>query len=167
MLTIDWTSFSWQAFATMLTGLMAVAAASFVAIRQLAIARRQAELTARQTELSALTIREKLFDRRFAIYKSVREYVGIVSATGELDKANYLKFYDAVEMSRFLFSKRVHERLTEIRKVVDKLEVSRLNGNHKEMVVARHMLDQERNHLTDLFLNFLKLALPRYKEDTD
>jgi hypothetical protein len=56
---IDWTSFTWEAFATLLVGLIAV----WVARKQMQINRQQKGLAERQIELSRFDRQIALFDR--------------------------------------------------------------------------------------------------------
>lgn len=51
---------SWEAFATLLTGLVAIAAAYLVGLRQ-------AKILERQAEIEAIKVRVELFDRRMKI----------------------------------------------------------------------------------------------------
>ncbi|OYY79425.1 MAG: hypothetical protein B7Y43_03160 [Sphingomonas sp. 28-62-20] len=72
MCAIDWCSFTWQAFATLTTGLIAATGAIAIGWRQVGISRKVAELT-------LLAQREKLFDRLFELYETVRTYAAAVT----------------------------------------------------------------------------------------
>ena len=60
MCPIYWSAFSWEAFATLATGLAAVGGAVWILMRQ------QLSLD-RQVELQELKLRSDLFDRRFVV----------------------------------------------------------------------------------------------------
>ena len=71
MCSIAWCSLTWEAFATLLTGGLAVGAATVVGVRQLAISRRQIALEEHK-------FRVDLFDERFAVYEFVRKWLGFI-----------------------------------------------------------------------------------------
>ncbi|MDB5452436.1 MAG: hypothetical protein JWO33_1014 [Caulobacteraceae bacterium] len=73
---------SWEAAATLATGIMAVVGAVIVGLRQLKVAERQAKIMQRQTEiahrqtlLADLEVRAQLFDRRMRIYKATEAFI--------------------------------------------------------------------------------------------
>ena len=87
---IDWCAFTWGAFATLVTGLGAVAGAVTIGLKQV--------------RLQGLTVRSNLFDRRFTNYEAVRNFlVDILRRNGESDLEIQRKFFVARRESRFLF----------------------------------------------------------------
>jgi hypothetical protein len=84
--TIEWTAFTWEAFATLVTGILAVIAAVVIGVRQSGIASaqtdiagrqadiagRQAEILQKQVALDELKLRADLFEKRFAVYDATR-----------------------------------------------------------------------------------------------
>jgi hypothetical protein len=118
---IVWTDFTWEAFATLVTGLSAVAAATFVGLRQVGIASRQSQILDRQVALADLGLREKLFERRFAIYEATKIYLlHIVQHADEPNADTKRAFQVALNEAEFLFSADVHARLTSLWKDAEK-----------------------------------------------
>jgi hypothetical protein len=109
---IEWTAFTWQAFATLVTGALAVGAATVVAIRQLTIARRQVDIQERQVWLAELTLREKLFERRLSTYNTIRRFL-VDTAAGQKapPSVEWHEFAEGIQASRFLFDAKVYEKL--------------------------------------------------------
>lgn len=107
-LVIVWSEFSWEAFATLATGLAAVAGATWVA-------RGQMKIQKKQTEIQAATLRSDLFDRRFEVYTATAEFlVAMIRGSRTLPPAETEKFLEAASKSRFLFQPEVYEALDEI-----------------------------------------------------
>jgi hypothetical protein len=110
---IYWDTFTWEAFATIFTGLVAVGGAAFVGLKQAAIARKQAEISERQTMilgqqvgLDELKLRADLFDLRFPIYEATRAVLGAVMTMTKQDDRwpKYeLDFLVAKDQATFLF----------------------------------------------------------------
>lgn len=72
---------SWEAFATILTGVLAVGAATFVGLRQHQTIRRQADI-------QALALNASLFDRRMVIVAAFGEHANALKwRPEELDEA--------------------------------------------------------------------------------
>ncbi|QIG79930.1 hypothetical protein [Stakelama tenebrarum] len=73
---IDWGGFTWQAFATIFSGFLAVCAAVAVAIRQMKLQQRIANdnmlIQKHVASINEMTFREKLFDRRMAFFDTIR-----------------------------------------------------------------------------------------------
>jgi hypothetical protein len=112
MATIYWSGFTWEAFATLATGFLAVAAAYSVGRRQVKIARKQTEILDRQVALDELKLRSELFDRRFAIYEGTKRLLAAVMAHDEkADDETVRAFLIALDQSVFLFQPNVYERL--------------------------------------------------------
>lgn len=115
---IDWLGFTWQAFATLSTGAMAVGSALFVGLKQVGIAQRQvgiaekqAEIQRQQAETAQMTLREKLFERRFELFCDMEK------AFDDAQKDHPNPFEMTPERSRvvlsarFLFPENVREAL--------------------------------------------------------
>ncbi|MEP6869902.1 MAG: hypothetical protein ABJA20_15460 [Novosphingobium sp.] len=102
---IAWCSFTWEAFATLAAGFMAVFAAFIVGLRQTQILMRQAAI-------QELAVRSELFDRRYENYETVRDFLqAALSLTSEPDQAARDKFFTAKREARFLFGPEVHDGL--------------------------------------------------------
>jgi hypothetical protein len=115
LLMIHWESFTWEAFATLVTGLAAVIAATVVA-------RRQSRIIERQVILQELAFRSDVFDRRVEVYNAIHRYVGEIVFSGNHEPPHldmFAEYFDAIETSRFLFSNRLHLELKALRAFVD------------------------------------------------
>ena len=119
---IYWSSLSWEAFATLVTGGGAVTAALVIGLRQMGIARdqvgiadRQSRILAKQVHLEELRLRTELFERRFAVYQATREFLAdIMRSAAEPERGLQQKFLTAIDQSKFLFRTSVHDDLTDI-----------------------------------------------------
>jgi hypothetical protein len=129
MPVIDWSGFTWQVAATFFAAMCAIA----IGLRQVGIAKRQAEIAdgqraiaAGQAETARLAIeiakgqaatariaqRSNLFDKRFEVYQAVQTYIAIALQQGGLvvrqGKNEFAddkgKIYVALQKARFLFS---------------------------------------------------------------
>jgi hypothetical protein len=97
---IAWTDFSWEAFATLATGIGAVVAAIVVGLRQAGISDRQSRILERQVGLDELKLRSDLFDRRFAVYEATRKFVGhIMAHASEPDQQTQSEFLVALDQA--------------------------------------------------------------------
>lgn len=82
MCAIDWCSFTWQAFATLLTGFAAVGGAVFIGLRQHDLVREQADISRQQAATAAsashvarLKLRADLFEQRLEVYQAIHNYL--------------------------------------------------------------------------------------------
>lgn len=128
--TVDFTRLTWEAFATFLTGALAVGGAILIGLRQAAIQRRQ-------VALQQLELRRLLFDQRLPVYEATRDWIEHVLTTGTVpnrsgnienarlgvdgplaefhrQRALESSFLSAVERSRFVFSPHVFEALEQL-----------------------------------------------------
>lgn len=121
-MSVAWNEFSWEAFATLTTGLGAVAAAAWVGLRQTSISNQQTKILDRQTQLAELTLKQELFDRRAKIYNSVQDFIAYEVTNDPVGHTVPQDYYLAVNTARFLFSPEVTTRLSE---VSDKIEQRR------------------------------------------
>lgn len=136
---IDWSAFTWEAFATLATGFLAVGAAIYVGRRQTGIAERQTRIQAEQVALADLTLRAGLFDRRLAVYRTTFDFVGHVVThaerpTRELERS----FLDARSQASFLFFDPVRQELKQIWDDVNAYTALKL--------VSAHLLKTEGHH---------------------
>lgn len=110
---IDWQEFTWEAFATLLTGLAAVVAAVIVGLRQAAIQREQVAVAARQTKildrqtaLAELTLRNDLFEKRHDVYRATKNLlIKAVQNGGWVSYNDSIRhdFLIAMDKATFLF----------------------------------------------------------------
>jgi hypothetical protein len=116
ILPIHWEEFSWEAFATLATGLAAVVAAFIVGRSQVAISRRQTEILERQVGLDALKLRSELFERRMVVYEATKDFlIAIIQHAREPDGSIWRAFILAVDQAKFLFRPATHAELLAIR----------------------------------------------------
>jgi hypothetical protein len=96
--------FSWEAFATILTGFAAVGAAWFVGSNQLEIQRRQTALTENDLKI-------QLLDKRSACVKSMREIHYAWLREMHLSDDDWTKFYSLSQDAILLYPKKVTQKL--------------------------------------------------------
>src|SRR5437764_15040252 len=101
----------WEAVATFVTGVSAVAGAVIVGLRQVAITReqtaiaaRQADILGEQTKLEKLSFHETMFDRRMEVYDGVHAFLSsIVQHAAPPSRELERTFVGALQRSRFLY----------------------------------------------------------------
>lgn len=103
---------TWEALATLITGLAAVGAAVAVGLGQLGVSRRLARL-------EALRWKEALFDRRFAFVLDFDDYVGPTMAGTQMSEARLAQIRGSFKQAEFLFSKRTVERIQAAQAALD------------------------------------------------
>lgn len=113
---IEWSDFSWEAFATLTTGALAVAGAIVVGLRQASIQQRQADISSRQVHLDELSLRNDLFDRRFVVYEATRRYLGDITRHADRPSDTQIEynFVVAMDQSKFIFQEHVYTGLREL-----------------------------------------------------
>lgn len=94
-MTVDY--ISWEAFATLFTGVLAVVAAFVVGLRQ-------QKITERQTEFERQRLRYDLYDRRYKIYDRTRSVLGqILFPRSHIDADAYFEFREVIRGAKFVF----------------------------------------------------------------
>lgn len=122
---------SWEAVATLITGIAAVAAAVYVGRRQTEIADRQVEIQSKLVKIEALKIRAQLYEERRAVEEVAIDWMISTMMAGhpprraarlakdEVVSENEIKlaqnFREAVIKSQHLFGPEVKKMMTEIR----------------------------------------------------
>ena len=105
---IDWCAFTWEAFATLVTGLLAVGGASLIGFGQMKIQEKQ-------VDLQDLALRSDLFERRYSVYERVREFVVEICQTADSPEwETQQNFFVAKGEAKFLFDDKVVEGVDEI-----------------------------------------------------
>lgn len=105
---IEWTAFSWSAFATLTTGGFAVLAAAYVGSGQL-------EILKNQNILKEQEIRISLFEKRIGVFQSVTSFVNAVLVNGAQNGSEEERGFIAARLNaRFLFSEELIQFLDEI-----------------------------------------------------
>jgi len=105
---INWSDFTWGAFATLATGAFAVAGAVGVGLRQI-------KISARQTDLHELALRIELFERRSAVYNDVSAFLGHILRHADYpDRDLELAMLQAIGKASFLFDETVKAGLDDV-----------------------------------------------------
>lgn len=159
MPTIYWSAFTWEAFATLFTGLMAVSAAYQVGIHQLAIMAKQTDIAGRQVELETLKLRSDLFDRRVLVYESTHRWLADIvrtaaTPTGDL-RIEYLR---AMDKAKFLYRPAVHKRLWELWELGARLTLHHDKQEHDKAEPVLLALTNAVTEIIDLFSPELHLG---------
>lgn len=122
---------TWEGFATLTTGILAVGGAVYVGAKQAKIAKAQTEILSRQTDIGERAVRVDAFDRRMAVFKASSNWLSYIETTGNVpgmtqDRSypegheqafwkhgaeQQRAFITGMEEARFLFHPRVHEEL--------------------------------------------------------
>ncbi len=106
--SIAWDKFSWEAFATLFTGVVAVIAAY-------RIGRRQTDIQNRQTGLQEQSLRWELFDRRYKVYERTKAILEDMCKGPEARSTSVSEdFIVAKGEATFLFGEHVTTALQEI-----------------------------------------------------
>jgi hypothetical protein len=67
-----------------------------------------------QWKLNKALVREKLFERRFEVFRSTQKFLTKISEKIDFDMSDLWEFSDAVQRSRFLFDEEIHTYLKAI-----------------------------------------------------
>ena len=164
---IDWFAFTWEAFATLVTGGFAVVAAYLIGRKQMAILARQADIQAKQVELQSLQLRANLFDRRIKVYDATFEWLRVIAAQGYMPGDHELTtpetreiefaFYRAIYASQLLFGRGIYDKLETLRQraiewtLLKQTDVVKAGEIYMELVQLTERLD-------DFFGDELKLG---------
>lgn len=142
---VDWSKFSWEAFATLATGFAAVAGAIVIGRRQLAINERQIVVAARQARAEELALRAELFDRRLAVYRAVKAYLrhaGSLRTDSLPDVEVWQKFAEEMEQAQFLFDGSTQQRLHEVATDADDLLQARQEARDARAAQAPDVIEK-------------------------
>lgn len=156
MCSVAWCSFSWEAFATLVTGILAVGAAVW-------IGQKQIKITNRQVALERLKMRSDLFDRRVEIYGAVRDWFQNFIANGGAENPEMQRrFREAIYMSEFLFRSEVTIRLREWYVLGVRHHAQLLSNRHDDAHETAQAIIAASNELPDLLGPEMRLgeALP-------
>lgn len=182
---MDWTAEAQAtllgAAATFVTGVLAVGGAIYVGLRQAdiqakqaSVAERQTKILDRQTALAELTLRNDLFEKRYAVYSATNDL--LVRATrdgGWIDHGDPIenRFLIAKDKAKFLFRPSVTADLQEIWKTVCQgtavhktmtaiydREGHYGEGNSDRMLEILNWLYERLTSLSDIFGRELRLS---------
>lgn len=161
-LAVDWAEFTWQAFATLMTGVLAVVAATSVALRQIALQKQIAD-TANQTAL--LKIKTDLFDKRVAVYEDVRVWIDtVIDTANNATSQDHATMRAAIDRSQFLFAPAVTTRLHDlfddaVRHALHKRDPDAMD-NAKADAAWKRLFKASNDGLYDLFGDELRMGDP-------
>lgn len=150
---------SWEAFATLLTGVLAVYAAFRVGTKQVEIQHRQAAIQDRLAGIEELKLRQALFDDRFEVYEATRAFLGHIVAHASVpglsktDNAELRasdielqqRFIEELDRASFLFRPSVKKELTELWKTAVQMNF------HQKMQKDRHGREEHLKHVDGEF----------------
>lgn len=142
MCPIDWCAFTWEAFATLVTGLAAVGGATLVGLRQ--------------ASLQGLDIRLQLFERRYEVLRGIEEYMAWAIQLRRVPPDELASdFLRARSDAAYLFSKPVVDQLrtleSEVEHLISKIrdmEAEGMSGGQPSLQ-AREEFRQARAALSD------------------
>ncbi|MEM8653783.1 MAG: hypothetical protein AAGF36_03490 [Pseudomonadota bacterium] len=98
-------------------------------------------------------LKEKLFDRRFEIFKGTQRFLSHILRDAKVSDDQLFEFFDVVQRSRFMFDKEIHLYLVEVRKRALKLQTYQAElleleaGTDRKNIV--HMKYEQLKWLTD------------------
>lgn len=154
---ICWSCFSWEALATLLTGLAAIVAA-------VVLTKRQIEIQRRQTEIQDLLLKTTLYERRQLVRAAVTSFLYAAVAAEPMPQSVLDKFYVAMDQSRHLFGERVFAELKNMEALYANknrlealIEEKKADGVDVSPILYRELretvgeLDASIDQLTDLF----------------
>jgi hypothetical protein len=110
-LNIHWEMFSWEAFATLMTGILAVGAASWVGWNQL-------QLQKRQTRLIENDLKIQLLDKRIVCVEQMREISDSWSRNTSFSNEEWAKFYLLFRQAELLYPPRVTKKFDDTMKAI-------------------------------------------------
>lgn len=157
-------------------GLLAVAAAVVVGLRQSQIMKSQTDIAKRMFELEEVRLKSELYDRRMEVYKAVRDMLSVAALTGKIPgiDANsegdlvsldvFQRFQDGLSAAQFLFDQKTRSKLDELYKLMNELsEVTDLirqgsrGLNAVELTEARKRKSNLRGEVVEAFTGLSKL----------
>ncbi len=166
---------SWEAFATLLTGVLAVTAALIVGTKQTQIQTKQVLIQNRLADLEEFKLRQALFEERYKVYNASRKWLvatlkygrppyptnDLSEAQRELEHKLADEFFDALDRSRFLFPPGVRE-------VLFKMWSAGKDLTHSDNTLERDTSTQEQRGKAadkhDEAFNYLKGLLPDFSK---
>lgn len=145
---ISWSSFSWDAFATLATGLAAVFAAWRVGSRQIAILAEQQKFIKEQSDqardIKLQELRISLIDRRSECILIMRELTEVFYRDGRLDREQWPHLTRVLNSSKIIFPNEISDDIVNI-----------LSASFKSQQFfnrSRHYLEKGNQEKADEFL---------------
>lgn len=145
MCGVAWCNFSWEAFATLFTGIIAVAGVVWVSSRQ-------SKIMQTQIELERLKLKAELFDRRLAVYVTTVEWFNEFFREGRTPNPTSTRaLVEAERRAKFLFRPLVSEKMDEWYKLGVDHETHRAMEEHAQAGDVLKRLFREHASLNDVF----------------
>ena len=94
--------------------------------------------------LQELSFRSDVFDRRAVIYNAIHRYLGNIIYSGKYEQPDFETFgayLDAVETTRFLFSKRLHLEVKALQAFVDDFLSYARHANDRSQILSAEQAD--------------------------
>ena len=160
---IYWETFTWEAFATLLTGVSAVGGAVWVGIRQSGISYRQTQILDRQVRLEELTLKNALFDRRYSYFQLFATYAQGIKNGAELPKGLEDEFVTKSREAKFLFPSDLVTLVEKVHGLAFELQTTErelLVGKPESRLSAEERRRVLRGELTEAVEKFQKIAEP-------
>ena len=175
---IAWKEFSWEAFATLATGLAAVAGATWVGLRQLRISQRLIETQQVQIDLASIAsdreyamqqqeFRLALFEKRFQILEEFRPIWLEWSASGKLTEQSWGSVRRLLQRARLVFSDALVDDLDAVVSGIRQLLILRERQSVQPTIGAAYESSLERRWaVEDSVSPVLEGLLARMEQET-
>jgi hypothetical protein len=143
MCNIAWCGFTWEAFATLMTGVLAVGAAMYVGHRQTKIMTEQTAIAKGQVDLEHLKLRADLFDRRMQVYEATVRWLQDIWTNGNAPKGEaHTNYIWAMEKAKFLFRPAVADQMEEWFRMANKADLlDKLEKLEEAMPIRQQLWD--------------------------
>lgn len=171
-MSIDWSAFTWEAFATLTTGMLAVGGATYVGIKQTRISKRQNEILDRQTRLAEAEHRADLFERRLQTFEATADFVIHINEFPDSDPKHKVRmnlFAAKLRESQFLFKPHVFQALQEIWEKGNEFRADRAASmsNHKDGIRSEPDLERRLLEQPNWMFNRLDTLADVFRDDLD
>jgi hypothetical protein len=156
---IDWAAFSWEAFATLATGLAAVGAAIIVGYRQIGLTSRQLDVLSEQAKLGEAaslrdhslkiqTLQLELLERRMSVVDEIRRIWGQWTRDGRLNSEDWSALRTTFHQAQLLYPRNISE---DIGIALDNLHLQEHYQNRANQYHGRGKSEQADDYLERSF----------------
>jgi len=102
-----------------------------------------------QWQVNRANLREKLFERRFAIFKQTQTFLSTIFRQAKVNDKALTEFHEAPQLARFLFGKDIQDYLNELRKSALKIRLYSIKLKDIPVGEKRNeMVEKEHDELT-------------------
>ncbi|KIC29338.1 hypothetical protein [Leisingera sp. ANG-M6] len=136
----------------------------FRALGPVVIASFVAYVAFQQWNVNRSTLREKLFDRRWQVFKDTQKFLSGILREATFDDQALWDYTDACQRARFLFGKKLHDYLIEIRSAALKMRLKA--AQYKDLPVGdeRSKLVEEEHEQLKWLNNQMDLIFEAFEE---